>query len=72
MKALALSKGSPDPLAELAAYLEPFASLFRRHASHHSLKHYVAGLLNDLPRLTARHDAQVVTGTQQEVWQTVE
>ncbi len=38
MKTLALPKGSPNPLPELAAYLEPFTSLFRRNTSHRSLE----------------------------------
>lgn len=50
MKTLTLPKGSPDPLPELAAYLEPFAPLFRRGTSRNSVERYVTGLLTDLPR----------------------
>jgi hypothetical protein len=49
MKTITLPKGSPDPLPELAAYLEPFAPLFRRSTSRRSLERYVTGLLSDLP-----------------------
>ncbi len=63
MKTLALPKGSPDPLPELAAYLEPFASLFRRSTSRRSLERYVTGLLSDLPRKNCEAIAQTVANT---------
>jgi hypothetical protein len=50
MKILTLPKGSPDPLPELATYLEPFAPLFRRRTSRSSVERYATGLLTDLPR----------------------
>ncbi len=63
MKTLALPKGSPDSLPELAAYLEPFASLFRRNTSRRSLERYVTGLLSDLPRKNCEAIAQAVANT---------
>jgi SRSO17 transposase len=50
MESFTLPKASPAPLPELAAYLAPFAPLFRRAQSRESLERYVTGLLNDLPR----------------------
>lgn len=63
MKTLTLPKGSPDPLPELAAYLKPFAALFRRSTSHKSLERYVTGLLTDLPRKNCEAMAQAVANT---------
>jgi SRSO17 transposase len=63
MKTLDLPKGSPDPLPELATYLEPFAPLFRRATSKKSLERYVTGLLADLPRKNCEAIAQAVTNT---------
>lgn len=63
MKTLTLPKGSPDPLPELAAYLEPFAPLFRRATSHRSLERYVTGLLTDLPRKNCETIAQAIAHT---------
>ena len=56
-------KASPEPLPELAAFLEPFAPLFRRHTSRESLERYVTGLLTDLPHKTCETIADVVAGT---------
>lgn len=63
MKTLTLPKSSPDPLPELAAFLEPFAPLFRRATSHRSLERYVTGLLTDLPRKNCETIAQAVANT---------
>lgn len=63
MKTLTLPKGSPDPLPELAAFLAPFAPLFRRATSHRSLERYVTGLLTDLPRKNCETIAQSVVNT---------
>ena len=63
MKTLTLPKGSPDPLPELAAFLEPFAPLFRRATSCRSLERYVTGLLTDLPRKNCETIAQAVANT---------
>src|SRR5260370_41178634 len=53
MKINRVPKASPDALPELAAFLEPFAPLFRRHTSRDSMERYLTGLLTDLPHSTA-------------------
>src|SRR5215469_1805550 len=53
-------KASPEPLPELAAFLEPFAPLFRRHTSRDSVERYVTGLLTDLPHKTCEAIADVI------------
>jgi SRSO17 transposase len=63
MKTLNLPKGSPDPLPELAMFLEPFAPLFRRATSRRSLERYVTGLLTDLPRKNCEAIAQALANT---------
>ena len=50
---MAIRKAGAEPLAELAAFLEPFASLIRRKESKHSLERYTTGLLSDISRKTA-------------------
>ena len=56
-------KASPEPLPELAAFLEPFAPLFRRHTSRDSMERYLTGLLTDLPHKTCETIADVIAGT---------
>ena len=56
-------KASPDALPELAAFLEPFAPLFRRHTSRDSMERYLTGLLTDLPHKTCDTIADVIAGT---------
>src|SRR5260221_575818 len=56
-------KASPEPLPELAAFLEPFAPLFRRHSSRDSMERYLTGLLTDLPHKTCDTIADVIAGT---------
>src|SRR5258707_10178539 len=56
-------KASPEPLPELAAFLEPFAPLFRRHTSRDSMERYLPGLLTDLPHKTWESIADVIAGT---------
>src|SRR5947199_8672504 len=56
-------KASPDALPELAAFLEPFAPLFRRHTSQDSMERYLTGLLTDLPHKTCDTIAVVIAGT---------
>ncbi len=63
MKTRTLPKGSPDPLPELAAYLEPFAPLFRRATSRRSLERYITSLLTDLPRKNCESISQAVANT---------
>ena len=52
-------KASPDPLPELAAFLEPFAPLFRRHTSRESMERYLTGLLTDLPHTVSTPEIRV-------------
>jgi SRSO17 transposase len=61
-----LLKASPDALPEVAAFLEPFAPLFRRTESRESLERYVTGLLTDLPRKNCDTIAAAVAGTSTE------
>ncbi len=63
MKTLTLPKGSPDPLPELATFLEPFAPLFRRATSRKSVERYITGLLTDVPRKNCEAIAQAVANT---------
>jgi SRSO17 transposase len=66
MKSNHVPKASPDALPELAAFLEPFAPLFRRHTSRDSMERYLTGLLTDLPHKTADTIAAAVAGTSTE------
>ncbi len=56
-------KASPEPLPELATFLEPFAPLFRRHTSRESMERYLTGVLTDLPHKTCETIADVIAGT---------
>jgi SRSO17 transposase len=62
----AVPTAGPAPLPALAAYLAPFAPLFRRAQSRHSLERYVTGLLTDLPRKNCDTIAAAVAGTSTE------
>jgi len=66
MKSNIVPKASPEALPELAAFLEPFAPLFRRHTSRESMERYLTGLLTDLPHKTADTIAAAVAGTSTE------
>jgi SRSO17 transposase len=59
-------KASPKTLPELAAYLEPFAPLFRRSTSRTSVERYLTGLLTDLSRKNCDTIAAAVAGTSTE------
>jgi SRSO17 transposase len=63
---LAIPKASSDPLPEIAAFLEPFAPLFRRIQSRQSLERYMTGLLTDLGRKNCDTIAAAVAGTSTE------
>src|SRR5260370_40123942 len=63
MKINRVPKAPPDALPELAAFLEPFAPLFRRHTSRDSMERSLTGLLTDLPHKTADTIAAAVAGT---------
>jgi SRSO17 transposase len=62
----AVPKASSDPLPEIAEFLEPFASLFRRSQSRHSLERYITGLLTDLDRKNCDTIAAALAGTSTE------
>jgi SRSO17 transposase len=62
----AVPKASSDPLPEISAFLEPFASLFRRSQSRHSLERYITGLLTDLDRKNCDTIAAALAGTSTE------
>lgn len=66
MKSTHVPKAPPETLPELAAFLEPFTPLFRRHTSRDSMERYVTGLLTDLPHKTADTIAATVAGTSTE------
>jgi SRSO17 transposase len=63
MKKTRVPKASPQPLPELASFLEPFAPLFRRHTSRESMQRYLTGLITDLPHKTCDTIADVIAGT---------
>jgi SRSO17 transposase len=63
---VAVPKAGPSPLPELAAFLEPFAPLFRRSESRESLERYITGLLTDLPRKNCDAIAAAIAGTSTE------
>src|SRR3954449_7381853 len=63
---VAVPKAGPAPLPALAAYLAPFAPLFRRAQSRHSLERYITGLLTDLDRKNCDTIAAAVAGTSTE------
>jgi SRSO17 transposase len=66
MDDLTALKAGLTALPELAAFLEPFAPLFRRAESRTSLERYVTGLLTDLPRKNCDTIATAVAGTSTE------
>src|SRR5262245_30009587 len=69
MKMPVVPKASPDVLPELATYLAPFASLFRRATSRASVERYLTGLLTDLERKNCDTIAAAVAGTSTECLQ---
>ena len=52
-----------SPPADLAAFLQPYASLGSRGQSRHAMERYTAGLLADIPRKTAPDLGRGVAGT---------
>jgi SRSO17 transposase len=66
MQTPVVPKASPETLPELAAYLAPFATLFRRSTSRASVARYLTGLLTDLPRKNCDTIAAAVAGTSTE------
>ena len=66
MPTAVVPKASPETLPELAAYLAPYAPLFRRTTSRASVARYLTGLLTDLPRKNCDTIAAAVAGTSTE------
>jgi hypothetical protein len=64
--AFTVPRASSEPLPELAAFLRPFAPLFRYRQSWHSVERYLTGLLTDLPRKNCQTIAAAVAGTSTE------
>jgi hypothetical protein len=62
----AVPKASSEPLPEIAEFLKPFAPLFRRSQSRHSLERYMTGLLTDLDRKNCDTIAAALAGTSTE------
>jgi SRSO17 transposase len=62
----AVPKASSDPLPEISSFLEPFAPVFRRSQSRHSLERYITGLLTDLHRKNCETIAAALAGTSTE------
>src|SRR5215204_2670493 len=62
----AVPKASTDPLPEISAFLKPFAPLFRRSQSRHSLERYITGLLTDLHRKNCDTISAALAGTSTE------
>lgn len=65
-EALTVPRAASEPLPELAAFLRPFAPLFRYRQSWHSVERYLTGLLTDLPRKNCQTIAAAVAGTSTE------
>ena len=55
-------KVGPSPPADLAAFLQPYASLVSRGQSRHAMERYTTGLLADIPRKTAADLGRGVAG----------
>src|SRR5258708_38195054 len=66
MKITRVPKAAREGLPELAAFLDPFAPVFRRHTSRDSRERSFTGLLTDLPHKTADTIAAAVAGTSTE------
>ena len=60
---MAIRKAGAEPLAGLAAFLQPFSALVRRSESKHALERYSTGLLSDLSRKTAAGMGRALPGT---------
>src|SRR5919206_3041245 len=58
-----LKKVQPVPLAEIAAYLAPFAPHFKRSEGRESLERHVTGLLAELDGKNGEQLALAVAGT---------
>ncbi len=60
---MAIIKAGSEPLAELAAFLQPFGKLLYRKENRHALERYTTGLLSDVTRKTAAGMGCALPGT---------
>lgn len=60
---MSIPKAGPEPLTDLAAFLEPFADLVRRSESRKALERYATGLLSDLSRKNVSQIGRSLPGT---------
>ena len=60
---MAIIKAGAEPLADLAAFLEPFAKLLRRAENKRAFERYVTGLLADVPRKMTAGMGRALRGT---------
>nr|MBC8450595.1 transposase [bacterium] len=60
---MAIPKAGPEPLTDLAKFLEPFGALVRRSESRETMERYATGLLSDLSRKTAGDMGRALPGT---------
>jgi len=60
---MAIIKAGAGPVAELAAFLEPFGELLYRKENRHALERYATGLLPDVGRKTAAGMGRALPGT---------
>ena len=60
---MAIPKAGPEPLADLASFLEPFGRLVVRSESREALERYATGLLSGADRKTASELGRSLPGT---------
>jgi SRSO17 transposase len=60
---MAVPKAGPEPLDDLAVFLEPFAELVLRSESREAMERYTTGLLSDLQRKNASEMGRSLPGT---------
>jgi SRSO17 transposase len=60
---MGVPKAGPEPLDDLAVFLEPFAELVLRSESRKAMERYATGLLSDLQRKNASEMGRSLPGT---------
>jgi len=60
---MTIPKAGPEPLLDLAAFLEPFGKLVRRSESRRAMERYATGLLSGVDRKTASGLGRSLPGT---------
>ena len=60
---MAIPKAGPEPLVDLASFLEPFGELVFRSESRAAMERYATGLVSDLNRKTAADIGRALPGT---------